>query len=624
VRDEDVSQTERQLLSSASVSRLLAQPALLDQLFSVVVLVDHQLRCVYGRGELSGRCDDQLAGVGFLELIPSECHGRFREAFARIRDGGQGDSVECGREEEPLGLHLTALASERLVLITQSRAAAHEQRVRSDRDKRHRYAVEASGIGTWSWERTTDTITWDVGLCRIYGLDPTQSPQVYEDYVRYLHPEDRPRIEAQIGRCLQTGVYEDFEHRLIRPDGEVRHVFCRGAAEVDAQGEVIGMSGGILDVTDRKRLEEQLRHVQKMEAIGQLAAGIAHNFNNLLSIVLPNAELCRQHAPSSLLQPLADIEHAALRASEMVRQLMLFARHEVSTAKSAVDLKAVAERTFHICRSTFDRRITLELSVADQLPPVLARAGEIEQVLLNICINARDALDDTTRDDPRIELHVERGSANTVRIRISDNGPGIDDATRVRLFEPFFTTKEVGRGTGLGLASAYGIILDHQGSVRCRSTPGSGTVFTIELPIASEAVAPAPPSGVPADSRGDETILLIDDEPLVRRALVAMLENAGFRVLEAADGREGLQKLTDNAAIQLVVLDRSMPHMSGDELLPRLRALRPEVPVILLTGYPGSESDVRGPFMEITKPPRSATLLGTIRKMLDDAARRAP
>ncbi|MET0285126.1 MAG: response regulator, partial [Polyangiales bacterium] len=210
------------------------------------------------------------------------------------------------------------------------------------------------------------------------------------------------------------------------------------------------------------------------------------------------------------------------------------------------------------------------------------------------------------------------------RIRISDNGPGIDDATRVRLFDPFFTTKEVGRGTALGLPSAYAIILDHQGSVRCRSTPGAGTVFTIELPIASEDVAPTPPAGVLSDSRGDETILLIDDEPLVRRALVAMLENAGFHVLEAGDGREGLQRLQDSTGVQLVVLDRSMPHMSGDELLPRLRALRPDVPVILLTGYPGSETDVSGPFTEITKPPRSAMLLGTIRKMLDDAARRAP
>ncbi|HEX5660602.1 MAG TPA: ATP-binding protein [Polyangiales bacterium] len=621
MRDEEVVQIDavERPLSPSVVSRLLGQPALLDQLFSVVVLLDADMRCVYGRGELAGRRDEQLVGENFPDLLPGECHARFRDAFACIRDGGPGSTVECGGDEEPLGLHLSLLPNEHWVLVCRTGAAMHEQRERTDRDRRRRYALEASGVGTWSWERFTDTIAWDDRLCRIYGLEPGRSPRVYNDYVGYLHPEDRPRIEAQIGRCLETGVYEDFEHRIIRPDGEVRHVFCRGAAEVNARGEVVGMSGGIFDITDRKRLEEQLRHVQKMEAIGQLAAGIAHNFNNLLSIVLPNAELCRQHAPESLLVPLADIEHAALRASEMVRQLMLFARHEVSSAKGAVDIKAVAERTFHICRSTFDRRITLELFVADDLPPVHARAGEIEQVLLNICINARDALEGAPRADPRIEMHVERGSANMVRIRIADNGPGIDDATRVRLFEPFFTTKEVGHGTGLGLASAYGILLDHHGSVRCRSTPGAGSVFIVELPVASGAVEPNPPAGVTSDSRGDETILLIDDEPLVRRALAAMLENAGFRVLEAGDGREGLQTLQHTSAVQLVVLDRSMPHMSGDELLPKLRALRPELPVIVLSGHPGTEAEVGGPFAEIAKPPRSATLLGTIRKMLDEA-----
>ncbi len=598
---------------------MLAQPELLGQLFSIVALLDHELRCVYARGELSGQRDEQLLGEGFLDQLPGECHARFREALARACERGESGSVECGRDERLLVLHLLPLPDEPLVLVSCSQAAMHEQRERTEQDKRRRYAVEASGVGTWSWDRETDTISWDDRLCRIYGLAPGHSPRVYDDYVRYLHPEDRPRIEAQIGHCLETGIYEDFEHRLIRPDGEVRHVFCRGAAEKNARGEVIGMSGGIFDVTDRKRLEEQLRHVQKMEAIGQLAAGIAHNFNNLLSIVLPNAELCRQHAPDALLLPLADIEHAALRASEMVRQLMLFARHEISASKSAVDLRAVLERTLHICRSTFDRRITLELYAADVLPPVLARAGEIEQVLLNICINARDALEDARCSEPRIELHAERGSANMMCIRVVDNGPGIDDATRVRLFEPFFTTKEVGRGTGLGLASAYGIILDHQGSVRCRSVPGAGTVFTIELPIASEAVAPQPPSSVPSDDRGDETILLIDDEPLVRRALVAMLENAGFAVLEAGDGRDGLRMLEQADHVQLVVLDRSMPHMSGDELLPKLRALRPKLPVILLSGYPGTEADVSGPYVEITKPPRSAALLGTIRKMLDEA-----
>jgi signal transduction histidine kinase len=265
---------------------------------------------------------------------------------------------------------------------------------------------------------------------------------------------------------------------------------------------VTGLRGGIFDITDRKRLEEQLRHVQKMEAVGQLTAGIAHNFNNLLSIVLPNVELCRAQAPAAIDGPLADIEHAAVRATELVRQLMRFARHEIGASKSEVDLAAIAQRTVSICRATFDRRISIELAAQQDLPPVLARAGEIEQVLLNICINARDAFEEARSENPSLRIAVERGGRDTLRVSVRDNGPGIDAATRARLFEPFFTTKDVGRGTGLGLASAYGIVVDHQGHISCHSEPGAGTVFTVELPIAREVRSARPqPAASPVSRR---------------------------------------------------------------------------------------------------------------------------
>jgi PAS domain S-box-containing protein len=609
-----------QLLAPSAAAHLLAQPALLRQLYGVVAFLNADMYCVYAHGALGGRADDQLLGESFLDALPGEARARFCEAFARARTWGTRGTFECRPDGESLTLQLVPsvdAAGSLLMLITSAHAAESAQQ-RRDRDNRLRYAVEASGVGTWSWDRVTDTIAWDDALCRIYGLTPSQSPRVYDDYVRYLHPEDRPHIEAHIGRCLETGVYEDFEHRLIRPDGTVRHVFCRGAAETNDRGEVTGMIGGIFDITDRKRLEEHLHQLQRMEAFGQLAAGIAHNFNNLLSVVLPNAELCRMHAPSALQLPIADIEHAASRASELVRQLMLFARHEVSEEKGAVDLVAVAERTLSICRSTFDRRITIELSVHGELPLVLARAGEIEQVLLNICINARDALEEAYNADPRIELRLERSDGGMVRVRVADNGPGMDEVTRSRLFEPFFTTKENGRGTGLGLASVYGIVLDHQGTIHCRSAPGEGAEFTIELPIASPTALPTPVPTVLPDSRGDETILLVDDEPLVRRALSTLLRDAGFHVLEAGDGREGLEVVKRAPAVKLILLDRSMPNMSGDELLAELRVERPNLPVILLTGHPGSDVEAESHFTVITKPPRRAVLLSTIRRMLDE------
>lgn len=603
-------------MTPTAATNLLAQPELLAELYSVIALLDDELQCVYASGKLCGRSSEQLLDASFLELLPSDRHAGFVDTCTRVRTSRTRRSFDFRAGEESITLHVLALEDARgtpLTLVV--RPLPPEL---GERDKRLRYAVEASGVGTWSWDRTTDTVTWDERLCRIYGLTPVQSPRVYGDYVRYLHPEDRPRIEAQIGQCLQTGIYEDFEHRLIRPDGSVRHVFCRGAAELDERGEVIGISGGIFDITDRKQLEEHLRQAQKMEAFGQLAAGIAHNFSNLLSVVLPNAELCRRHADPALQAPLADIEHAASRASELVRQLMLLARQEVAAAKGAVELAPLVQRTLGICRSTFDRRIAIELRAEEDLPPVLARAAEIEQVLLNICINARDALEGWPHDDPRITLCLEHGEGQTVRVRVRDNGRGMGEATRARVFEPFFTTKEIGRGTGLGLASAYAIVLDHQGSFRCQSEPGAGAEFTMELPFAPKTANPTPlPAAVP-ESGGAETILLIDDEPLVRRALGMLLRDAGFQVLEAGDGREGLAALVPS--VDLILLDRSMPNMNGDEFLAELRVLRPNLPVILLTGQPGSELVVGNSITVITKPPRRAMLVSAIRQRLDKAA----
>jgi two-component system, cell cycle sensor histidine kinase and response regulator CckA len=614
------------VLTPSAASRLLSQPQLLGQLYGVVAFLNGELKCIFASGELGGRRGSQLLGTSFLQAIPRECHGRFRDTCSRARALGARCTFDYRQDDDVTALHVLPLEDETgapLVLVVRSATSEPSQWER-ERQQRLRYAVEASGVGTWSWDRPTDTVTWDDGLCRIYGLTPEQSPRVYEDYVGYLHPEDRPHIEAKIARCLETGVYEDFEHRLIRPDGVVRHVFCRGAAETNERGEVVGMSGGIFDITDRKRLEEHLHHAQKLEAFGQLAAGIAHNFNNLLSVVLPNAEICRLRAAPALLGPIADIEHAASRASEMVRQLMLFARREASEKKGPLDLASLAERTLGICRATFDRRITIKVFAEDGLPPVMARAGEIEQVLLNMCINARDALEEAHNDDPRIELRLERGSGPTVRLSVVDNGPGMDEATRNRLYEPFFTTKEIGRGTGLGLASAYGIILDHQGTISCRSAPGKGAEFCIELPVArGRAEAAAPPAPALPESRGGETILLIDDEPLVRRALSSLLKDAGFAVLEAGDGREGLATLESRATVNLILLDRSMPNMSGDEFLAELRVRRPDLPVILLTGHPGSELCPES-LTVISKPPRRAMLLNAIRQKLDEASPQHP
>jgi CheY-like chemotaxis protein len=351
-----------------------------------------------------------------------------------------------------------------------------------------------------------------------------------------------------------------------------------------------------------------------MDAIGQLTAGIAHNFNNLLSVILPNVTLGRARANREVLGHLSDIEHAANRAAEMIRQLMLFARPEGQGKKTPIDIVATSRRTVEICGTTFDRKISIDLEAAENVPAVAAHAGQIEQVLLNICLNARDAFAQAETESPRIQILIDRGSPGMVRIRVSDNGPGMDEATRSRVFEPFFTTKGVGHGTGLGLASAYAMVMEHHGRIRCESRPGEGSTFELELPAVEFGDPPSLRRPVESFERGAGTVLIVDDEPLVRRAVRGILERGGYKVLESVDGIDGLETFSQQRdSIDLVLLDQSMPGLSGDQVLLKLMELAPQVPVVLLSGLPGPAARLSHATAVLTKPADASTLLCTIR-----------
>ncbi|HEX6243802.1 MAG TPA: ATP-binding protein, partial [Polyangiales bacterium] len=358
------------------------------------------------------------------------------------------------------------------------------------------------------------------------------------------------------------------------------------------------------------------RQAHKMEAIGRLTSGIAHNFNNLLSVMLSNVELCRKSLPARVSPQLDDIEHATERASELVRQMMVLARQKSGSEMVNLDLTELVERTLRICRNTFQRSITLEVVAEPELPPVRGRAGDIEQVLLNICINARDVLIESRTTSPSIVVHVGRSADDCLHMSVADNGPGIPLELRTHIFEPFFTTKAVGSGTGLGLATAYAIVREHGGRISCYDNPGGGALFSVELPISRGKGRSEPPRAELAPT-GDESILVVEDEAMLRRALVGVLREAGFNTLEAADGREALQLLQTRARVDLMVLDRAMPVMSGDELLRELKRQGSALPVLLLTGQPG---ECEGAAAVLLKPPRSVQLLRTIRTLLDRAA----
>lgn len=607
-----------------AIRRLLGDRVVLESIPDVIAVMTREYRILYLNRAVPGVRAADRVGTSVLDYFPADFKPRFQEVFERAWVTGEPQYLELnsisGLSWETRFLPVKDETRVAFMLTTSSDISERKraERALKKSESRLRHAIAASGMGTWTWDARSDEVWWDETLCRIYGVKVDAYPRTYAEYLRFVHPDDRARVASAVEQRHAAGDLADVEHRIIRGD-EVRHLLVKATTQRDEHGNLTGFYGGVFDVTERRKLEEHLRQVQKMDAIGQLTAGIAHNFNNLLSIIIPNTALCLLDSEPQNSERLVDIEHAAHRAAELVRQLMLFARPEANVGKTPTDIVATARQTVEICRTTFDRRIAVELCTAANVPSALAHAGQIEQVLLNVCLNARDALEQVQRPDPRIVIYIDQGPSGMVRIRVADNGPGMTEATRSRVFEPFFTTKPVGRGTGLGLASAYAIIAEHRGRIDCHSRVGQGTTFEIELPVAALPRAEAERRESVLAGGGTETVLIVDDEALVRRAVRGILERAGYRVLDASGGAEGLAALAREPNVDVLILDRSMPGMSGDEVLTNLAALGNRVPVILLSGMPGPPLSLDRRSVVLVKPPNPASLLGALRQLLDAA-----
>ena len=390
------------------------------------------------------------------------------------------------------------------------------------------------------------------------------------------------------------------------------------------------------DISDRKRqegerekLEEQLLHVQKLEAIGQLTAGVAHNFNNMLQGITGNIFLAQLDAPEEMVPLLEAAQVSSDRAAEMVRQLMIFARQGIVQKGEWTELGAVIQNSIEICRETFDRQIEIREQMPDGKALLQGDPGQLEQVFVNLLINARDALEEVVDRTPTIQIQgefveLEEEAVRTVapgtylRVRVEDNGVGMDEETRRRIFEPFFTTKPVDKGTGLGLSTAYGIISQHGGCIECESDPGSGSCFTVYLPVAEQERGGEDSGSGGEAIAGEEVVLIIDDEETVRRTAGRILERYGFRVLVAADGREGLDIFRqEKGGVDLVLLDLSMPGISGSEVLATLRTLSSQVKIVIFTGYTAKPEDFVEVQAIIQKPFALNDLTRTVRRVLD-------
>ena len=443
-----------------------------------------------------------------------------------------------------------------------------------------------------------------------------------------MHPDDWPDMRKRDEQRLQ-GHSETYEVRVFRRNGswfwaEVHAAPCRNAA-----GEIIGTLGALTDISGRRHLEAQLRQSQKMEAVGQLAAGVAHNFNNMLQVIIGSLEAALPDVAGDVKSLLVDAEKSSRRAAEIVSQLVLFAHHGRRRNFEPLDVSRVLADTVDLCRRSFDRSITLSLRPSGITATVNGDSGQLQQVFLNICLNARDALKGVEGRNPAIQIEVAAsvsgdGDDQSVEIAIIDNGVGMSQDVRDQAFQPFFSTKEIDQGTGLGLATAYAIIDQHKGSIECESEVGVGTTFTIRLPAADVIVDTD--LGVPtqATPSGEETVLVIDDEEGIRHSIGACLTRLGYRVLLAEDGRAGLDLFKQTRIIDLVLLDLSMPQMSGREVLQALRALDPDVKVVLFTGYPLSQAEEGTVAAVLNKPVKFDDIARCIRGCLDSTPQERP
>jgi two-component system, cell cycle sensor histidine kinase and response regulator CckA len=466
-------------------------------------------------------------------------------------------------------------------------------------------AHQLAHIGLWEWDLAKDTVRWTEELYRIAGIDSKLPAPSYKEHSKLFTPESWKRLTSSVDNALRTAESYEIELGLIRPDGTERWVIAIGSVKCSNSGQVVGLHGMVQDITERKqgelerqKLEEQLRISQKMEAMGSLAGGVAHDFNNVLSVILSFVGFAISGVSTGdpLRDDLIEIKKAADRAAALTRQLLAFSRKQVLEVQ-AIDLNQVVLNLERMLVRLIREDIEFKRVPAQGPAWVKADPGQIEQVIVNLVVNARDAMlhgGTLTIEICSVDLNEEfartQGALTVgpyVVLEVTDTGCGMDPATQNRLFEPFFTTKEVGKGTGLGLSTVYGIVKQSGGYITVHSELGKGSSFKVYLPRLAEAIEATPRSSkLGREVVGRETILVVEDEDAVRKATVRMLREARYDVLSAANGGEALLLCESHAGeIHLLVTDVVMPNMSGNQLADRLQVMRPNLRVLFMSGY---------------------------------------
>jgi PAS domain S-box-containing protein len=557
--------------------------------------------------------------TGFVSWVSNAASSRALDITASRKDGtqfmaGVTFSVITGDDGQALGVSV-------VVRDIDERKRAEHELVASR--KLISGALHAADVGLFVLDRDGEVIEFNMRMQELTGLSRAMlHDETVHTIAAKLLDDPRSLTSAVFDRVLKLGKHVELRNvKLHRPDGSVR--ICNGAiAPVTSEGgEVIAAAGVAVDVTDREALQARLLEAQKMDSIGRLAGGIAHDFNNILTGVLGYATLAKKSvdADSPVMKHLSQIETSAVRASELTNQLLTFARGG-SRNETKLSLNPLIDETIKLVSHSLDPNVRISFAASDSLDQVNADPAQMHQMIMNLCLNARDAIpfageirvfaenvQVSEADRERLQIAA---TGRYVRIRVEDTGRGMAPEVSRRIFEPFFSTKKQGQAYGLGLSVVYGVVHSHRGVITVDSVVGSGTTFDVYLPSAGQAVVAEKRGNGTAAKRNKETILVVDDEQLLRAVLQDILEMSGYDVLQAATGEEAIEIYQDHKEdISVVILDVVMPGMGGAKALDELVKINPQLRCIISSGFAGEEIEGKhnGELLRIVPKPFSTT-----------------
>ncbi len=541
------------------------------------------------------RLEGERDGIEAAEIVRE----RFDVPVVFLTAHADAETLDRARVTGPFGYILKPFDDRELRAAIEIAVYKHqaEKRLR-EAEARLRRAQRIAQLGNWEKDLGTHSIDLSEEACEILCIGPPECGSTTEErFLAFVHPDDRDAVGQEFREAVAEARPLRVEHR-IACTGSVER-FVRQFAELeDKRGTRGRLLGTVQDITDYKRLEERLQRSQKLEAIGQLAGGVAHDFNNLLVVIKGYTDMILSELATNdpIEPPLREVLTAADRAAALTRQLLAFSRRQVMRPQ-ALDVNVLIVEMENMLRRVIVETIEFRKELAATWR-VKADPGQIEQVIMNLVVNARHAMpkggvlrigtadtEISAEDSPAL---ADLKPGKYVCLSVTDSGTGIAPEIRQRLFEPFFTTKPVGEGTGLGLSTVYGIVKQHGGEVSVYSEVGRGSVFHVYLPATGQAQPAAPSLQVRQTRyRGSETILLVEDDESVRKLTAQMLKHLGYTVLIAQNGGEALEIARSGRRIHLLLTDVVLPGMNGQEIAEQIRAFQPEIKTVFMSGYPG-------------------------------------